>query len=368
MAVKGQRFFDIHKYALGAAIAAYLIGVFCINALQPGIIFVLGAGFFNLFHKDYFMGRPKLAAHIWLIPALMACMTYSLLIERVPGGQNTLHLVIVMMICLVPFLMLMFGKPEEIPSKKSRLKIINTRILVQCTILMLWAVLTAISFINGTKIHLLFWGLFHALTVAFFPFLIGRVICGWLCPNSVFQDALFKNMTYRRPISKLPKAIEEQTCTASMTLSDGEEGGEDAPLVPATLLFAWFPVFFIETVFDLAPTMWYPLVFFYGLVVLSMLFPWRKLCTHFCWMSSYRCLAGHNSLWRIRFNKSKCRKCKRCLAEEGCPFYIDIRNQDNEMPVTCCLCFNCMEACPFDDVITFRRSKEEKQRLKLAGL
>jgi len=53
--------------------------------------------------------------------------------------------------------------------------------------------------------------------------------------------------------------------------------------------------------------------------------------------------------------------------EEACPFYIDIRNQDNEMPATCCLCFSCMEACPHEGVITFKRAKEEKERIKALG-
>ena len=60
----------------------------------------------------------------------------------------------------------------------------------------------------------------------------------------------------------------------------------------------------------------------------------------------------------------KCKQCKVCQAEKACPFYIDIRNQDNEMPATCCLCFSCMEACPFEGVITYTRNPAEKARLK----
>ncbi|MCP4717789.1 MAG: hypothetical protein GY868_21905, partial [Deltaproteobacteria bacterium] len=55
------------------------------------------------------------------------------------------------------------------------------------------------------------------------------------------------------------------------------------------------------------------------------------------------------------------------LAEESCPFYINITQQDNEMPTTCCLCFSCMEACPFDDVLTFKRDPDEKIRIKAAA-
>jgi polyferredoxin len=256
----------------------------------------------------------------------------------------------------------MFGKTEEKPPKKERLPIVSFRTVVQTALFMAWASVTAFAFIKGTRPDLFFWAMFHVGTVAILPFLFGRVLCGWLCPNATMQDALYKNMDYKRPISKLPKAIDEQSHTARMNTSG--EIDKRAPLIPATLLMCWFPMFFAETVFDLTQVAWYPVAFMYGLIVLSVFMPWRKMCTHFCWLSSYRCIAGHGSLWRIRFNKSKCRNCKRCLAEEACPFYIDIRNQDNEMPVTCCLCFSCMEACPFDDVITFRRAPEEKERLR----
>jgi len=187
-------------------------------------------------------------------------------------------------------------------------------------------------------------------------------LCGWICPNATLQDGLLKNLNYRRPISRLPKAIEEQSHSSAMYLS--KEIDKKAPFLPATLLMSWLPMFFIETVFDLTQVSLYNIIFMYGLFFLSFVFPWRKLCTHFCWLSSYRGLAGQGSLWRIRYNKSKCKNCKVCQAEQVCPFHIDIHNQDNEMPATCCLCFSCMEACPFESVITFRRSKEEKERLK----
>ena len=38
-----------------------------------------------------------------------------------------------------------------------------------------------------------------------------------------------------------------------------------APLLPATLLLAFFPMFIVETVFDLTKDIWYPIGFLYGL-------------------------------------------------------------------------------------------------------
>ncbi|HEX3046420.1 MAG TPA: 4Fe-4S binding protein, partial [Bacillota bacterium] len=203
--------------------------------------------------------------------------------------------------------------------------------------------------------ELLFWAIVNILTTAITPFLFGRVLCGWICPNATLQDALYKNLTFRRAFHRLPEAVESQSRGTAMSLSDPVD--QRAPYLPFTLLLSWFLVFFLETVFNLTPEIWYPTVFAYGLFVCSLLFPWRKFCTYFCWFSPYRCLAGHNSLWRIRFEQSRCKKCKKCQAEAVCPFYIDIRHQEKEMPATCCLCFSCIDACPYPEVITMKKPK-----------
>ena len=365
MKIPAQRFININKYAITAAIIVYLYGTFISKILQPGILFALAAGFFCLFHKEYFLSRIKLAAHIWAIPIVVGLFTYPMLMEKQPSGQNGFYFFLTFIISFIPYILLITGKIVEAPAKKERLGIISFRIMVQLAVLLIYAATTSYSFIYGSNVALFFWGMFHVLTVAILPFLFGRVLCGWLCPNAVLQDALFKNLTYKRPIPTLPRAIDEQSHSSAMYISG--EIDKNAPYFPFTLLLSWFPMFFAETVFDLTGVLEYPVYFMYGLYLGSLLLPWRKMCTHFCWLSSYRGLCAQGSIWRIRYNRSKCKFCKKCQAEEACPFYIDIRNQDNEMPATCCLCFSCMEACPFDGVITFRRAPEDKARVKAIG-
>ena len=361
-----ERFIRINKWAIFAAIFVYLVGVFTpVKYLAPGLIFCFGAAFFLLLHPKYFLPRLKLAAHIWMVPVAITLLTAKLGLEPVdrdPDASNWLWYGYTLAICLIPMLLLFTGSSDARIPKKQRMKIVSARTVVQCCVFMIWASVTSYAFIKGSRPDLAFWAAFHVSTVAVLPFLFGRVICGWICPNATMQDALYKNMDYKRPIPKLPRAIEAQSNTCAMNTSG--EVDKRAPLLPATLLLSWFPMFFAETVFDLTPVDWYPVSFMYGLILLSLLFKWRKMCTHFCWLSSYRAMAGHGSMWRIRYNRNTCRNCKRCLAEEACPFYINITAQDNEMPATCCLCFSCMEACPFDDVLTFRRAPEEKKRLK----
>jgi polyferredoxin len=374
MNISRETFININKYMIVAALVIYFIGVFTpVKFLQPGLLFVFGAGFFCLLHINYFSCRLKHAAHLWLFPLIMTLVWYPLALRKDPAADNMLLYILTLLLSVIPVLAFMFGRTEEQAAKKERLPVVSFRTVVQVAFFLGWLSVTAFVYIRGvdyytdTRPDLMFWGLFHVATAAFLPFLVGRVLCSWMCPNATMQDALFKNMSHARPLSfLLPESVEKQSCSTAMTLSGKID--KTAPYMPFTLLLLWFIVFNIETIWDLTQEPWWPAIaYMFLLMAVSFLMPWRKLCTHYCWLSGYRAFIGQNSLWRIRYNRSKCKQCKRCLPEEVCPFFIDIRNQDSEMPATCCLCFSCMEACPFEGVITFRRPEEEKERLRAAS-
>ena len=374
MNISRQTFINVNKYMIVGALVIYFIGVFTpVKFLQPGLLFVFGAGFFCLLHINYFCSRLKNAAHLWLFPLIMTLVWYPLALRKDPAADNMVLYIMTLLLSIIPVLAFMFGRTEEQAAKKERLPVVSFRTVVQVAFFLGWLSVTAFVYIRGadyytdTRPDLMFWGLFHVATAAFLPFLVGRVLCSWMCPNATMQDALFKNMSHARPLSfLLPKSVEKQSCSTAMTLSGKID--KTAPYMPFTLLLLWFIVFNIETIWDLTQEPWWPAIaYMFLLMVVSFLMPWRKLCTHYCWLSGYRAFIGQNSLWRIRYNQTKCKQCKRCLAEEVCPFFIDIRNQDSEMPATCCLCFSCMEACPFEGVITFTRGEEEKERVKAVG-
>jgi len=364
-------YLNINKYILGLAIVVYLTGISFTKMVHPGLFFVFAAAFFCLFQQRYFIGRLKLAAHVWLIPLLITFITFPLIIEQAAAGAEQMSstatwiVLVTMLLAAVPFALLMTGKNEEQPSKKQRLRIVSVRIVVQIMFYVIWLAVSAYGYIKYAHLEdgrpdLMFWGLFHVFSVALMPYLFGRVLCSWMCPNATMQDALFKNMDHKR--LPLPKAVEEQSHATAMTIAGRVD--KAAPYLPFTLLLIWFIGFNIETIWDFTPKIWWPFIcYMVILMAVSVVFPWRKICTHFCWLSGYRCLSSQDSMWRIRYNRSKCKQCKNCQAEKACPFYIDIRSQDNEMPATCCLCFSCMDACPFDGVITFKRDPEDRKRI-----
>jgi len=362
MKVNKQLFININKYIVIIAMVVYWVGILSpVDYLQPGLVFVFGAAFFCLLNIRFFAANLKTAAALWSFPLFMTIITYPIPLTNRPDNFMPFY-VLTAVLSLIPMVIFLFGSTEEKEPRRDRLPIITVRMFVQIVSFMGFLGVTAFAYINRSKAYVNYWAFFHVTSSAIFPFVIGRVLCSWMCPNATWQDAVCKNLTYKKPFG-VPAGIDAQSRSCSMSISG--KADKNAPFLPATLLIFWFIAFMLETIFDLSlVTWWSAIVFMMGLFVTSMLFPWRKVCTHFCWLSGYRTLASQASIWRLRFNKSQCRDCKTCAAEEACPYYIDIRNQEFEMPATCCLCFSCMEACPYDGVITFKMHPEDKKRLK----
>lgn len=358
MIIDKARYIQIHKVLMIISIAYYLLSVFVFKSLQPAIILAMSVCLFNLFHENFYSDRLKMAAMNWLVPILAIILFAQNPIKNQSAPVWLYDIIFTSILCITPVILLVTAKASQKPSRRKTIAIVKIRIATQVLIFAVYTLASALTWIKGGKTELFFWAGVNILTVSLLPFLVGRAMCGWICPNATLQDGFYKHLEYPRPI-KLSPAIEEQSHSSAMYLSGEVDKG--APYLPFSLLIAWVPVFILETVFDLTNAVWYPLCFAYALYIFSLLFPWRKFCTYFCWFSSYRCLASQNSLWRIKFNQSACHNCKSCAAEKACPMHIDIRQQQGEMPATCCVCFSCMDKCPYPDVITFKKNSKNNQ-------
>lgn len=351
MAIDARRYLAIHQYALLAAAVYYLLSLFVLKSLSTGVVIIFSVALYNLFHRQYYTGRLKQAAANWVVPVLIALLTSGRLLDPPQLPLRLIDLGFICFLCAAAGLLLYTGKAQTQPSRRKTILIVKIRIAVQVTLFTLYLIFSAYTWVRGSQVELIFWVLVNLLTVSLLPFLVGRALCGWICPNATLQDALYRTLEFKRPIPGFPAAIEAQSRSSAMNIAGAID--KNAPYLPFTLLLAWFPMFLAETVFNLTELAWYPTAFMYGLFLLSLLMPWRKMCTYFCWLSSYRCLAGQNSLLRLWVNQENCKQCKVCLAEQECPFHIDIRNRDGELPATCCLCFACKNACPHKDVFRF---------------
>ncbi len=88
---------------------------------------------------------------------------------------------------------------------------------------------------------------------------------------------------------------------------------------------------------------------FFGLViVLPLLTKKRFQCTAFCPFGAFQSLADKLSLYKIRINTHKCKKCMKCVSR--CPTLSlserIIKDETGRPHITCTKCGECIQACP----------------------
>ncbi len=189
----------------------------------------------------------------------------------------------------------------------------------------------------------------------------GRFVCGWLCPFGLVQDLLhkipfpkklktFKGDKLLRKLKYVILAVFViilPMCVADITgLGDPWfckyicpagtlEGG--IPLVTLNeglrnaLGFLWVWKFFILTV----------------TVILSVII-YRPFCKYLCPLGGIYSLFNGISVFRLRFDESKCVSCGKC--SKVCKMNVDpTKNPDH---TECIRCGLCVESCPTDALST----------------
>jgi cytochrome c oxidase accessory protein FixG len=216
---------------------------------------------------------------------------------------------------------------------------------------------------EGIYLHL-FLGVM-GLSLFFFTSLIGRVWCGWACPQTVFTD--FFDFWGRLILGK-------------------KYGKKDAPLPQTIFLhFLWiafslfssfhFIAYFVEPgllIQELSTMQFvegsvYPyfLLFFAGLLYLDMTLVREQFCKYACPYARFQTVMMDEHSFNVTYDYKRgeprrnkqtkigdCTACNMCLVV--CPTGIDIRDGVN---VGCIACAKCVDAC------TIQMAKENKKTL-----
>ncbi|MCB1160266.1 MAG: cytochrome c oxidase accessory protein CcoG, partial [Leptospiraceae bacterium] len=203
------------------------------------------------------------------------------------------------------------------------------------------------------------------LSLFFFTSLIGRVWCGWACPQTVFTD--FFDVIGRLILGK-------------------KYGKKDAPLIQTILLHViWivfslvsgfhFVAYFAEPSemlneilsFKISPDAYYPYAigFFAGLLYLDMSFVREQFCKFACPYARFQTVMMDADTFNVTYDYKRgeprrqkkvkigdCTACNMCLVV--CPTGVDIREGLN---VGCIACAKCVDAC------TVQMGKEGKKSL-----
>lgn len=202
--------------------------------------------------------------------------------------------------------------------------------------------------------------------------LLGRLICGFLCPFGFFQDLLFAIPT---PKIKLPKwtgygkflflfvlVLFLPIFSSFYQVSFSDEHG-DFQLLPTISInktgatYPWFcklicpagtfeagiPKVLSEPEIRESLSFWFRLkwtimVIFLFLIVVAP----RAFCRTGCPIGAIYGLFNRYSLFQLTVNASACTKCGRC--EEVCPF--DLKVHEFSQHSDCIRCLQCVSACP----------------------
>ena len=188
-----------------------------------------------------------------------------------------------------------------------------------------------------------------------FGALLGRLVCGWLCPFGLVQDLLYK-IPFVRKRKKLPGdrwlrylkygILAGFVIILPLTVLDIV--GQGRPwfcqyICPSGTLFAGIPLIAANPPLQ-AALGWlftWKAAILAVLVVLSV-FVYRPFCRYLCPLGAIYGLFNPIALYRYEIDPSRCTACGRC--QKACKLDIPVYRQPNSPE--CIRCGACRRACP----------------------
>ncbi len=217
--------------------------------------------------------------------------------------------------------------------------------------------LAAFSCPIGILGHYLSIGIFPVFligTLLLFGALLGRAMCGWVCPFGFLQEMLYKipgpKFTLWRPL-RFGKYIS----LALLVIAVPVIGGLDSPLYfcrlcPAAAIEASLPFAVMQGGFT---SFWGAVIRFsiLGLVILLAISSLRFFCRKLCPIGAITALLNPLSAFALRHDTESCPQCGECT--EACPVDVDLQEEPRgviyKAPADCILCLECTKACPTSD-------------------
>ncbi|MBR6906544.1 MAG: 4Fe-4S binding protein, partial [Selenomonadaceae bacterium] len=186
-----------------------------------------------------------------------------------------------------------------------------------------------------------------------FGVLLGRVICGFLCPFGWFQDLLHKLPTKKLSTRRLKtlrflKYAVLLVLVWLLPILATNESGMGNPyfckyLCPQGVLEGAIPLSLASSSVRTALGtlfVWKAVVL--GLVVLLSIVFYRPFCKWLCPLGAFYALFNKVSLLQLRVDRHRCVSCGRCAA--ACKMDVDVPHHPNH--TECIRCGTCMKACP----------------------
>ena len=190
--------------------------------------------------------------------------------------------------------------------------------------------------------------------------LLGRVICGFLCPFGWFQELLHKIPTKKlstkklKPLTYLKYVVLLVMVVLLPVLVTNQLGMGDPffckYLCPQGVLEGAIPLSLANAGIRaaLGSLFTWKFIVLLMVVVLSIVF-YRPFCKWLCPLGAFYALLNKVSLFQMQVDQSKCVSCGKCA--KVCKMDVDVTKSPNH--TECIRCGMCIRACP-TDAVSFR--------------
>ena len=187
--------------------------------------------------------------------------------------------------------------------------------------------------------------------------LLGRVICGFLCPFGWFQELLHKIPTKKlstkklKPLTYLKYVVLLVMVVLLPVLVTNQLGMGDPffckYLCPQGVLEGAIPLSLANAGIRsaLGSLFTWKFIVLLTVIVLSIVF-YRPFCKWLCPLGAFYALLNKVSLFQMQVDQSKCVSCGKCA--KVCKMDVDVTKSPNH--TECIRCGMCIRACPTDAV------------------
>ena len=190
--------------------------------------------------------------------------------------------------------------------------------------------------------------------------LLGRVICGFLCPFGWFQELLHKIPTKKlstkklKPLTYLKYVVLLVMVVLLPVLVTNQLGMGDPffckYLCPQGVLEGAIPLSMANAGIRaaLGSLFTWKFIVLLTVIVLSIVF-YRPFCKWLCPLGAFYALLNKVSLFQMQVDQSKCVSCGKCA--KVCKMDVDVTKSPNH--TECIRCGMCIRACP-TEAVSFR--------------
>lgn len=203
-----------------------------------------------------------------------------------------------------------------------------------------------------------------------FGSLMGRLVCGWLCPFGLIQELIYKIKSKKFRISgknplKYLKYIILIVFVILMPMFVVNQVGIGGPafckyICPAGTLEAGIPLIILN------PSLRQAMGFLFSwkallliITIVASIVIYRPFCRFICPLGAIYGLFNPISLYKLEVSEDKCIKCNKCT--KACK--LDIESYKTPNSPECIRCGDCIDACPTNAITSSfgLKTKNEKQ-------